>query len=427
MKIYRSAAVAAALACLTITTTTLAATPTLSLSGSGDSVQLHATGDANASVIFYYNVGAPGGAAYFSIGTTATDGTFSRSINASSYGLNTAYPVYVIVGSSQSTSQSWPGSSSNQNTNTTTSGTLSFDRTSISIVSGQSTGVNISGGSGYYVSAVSNPSIVTTSLNNNQLTISGTQNGSTNVTVCSANSGCSSVSVTVGNSSNTSQGVIFSPAAVTLSAGQTVNVTIGGSGSGFFVTLNPPAAIARTTLSGNTITITGVGAGSSSLSACSATGGGCSDLAITVSGTTVATPAPVTTPVILPSAPTSNASLLAVIQSMQTQLAQMLTQIQTIAGALNQITAALGSTSSISAPTTTGGAYTFTLFLESGSTGPEVSALQKRLTELGFYSGPITGSFGSLTKAAVIKFQTAKGIDARGYIGPETRVALNVR
>ncbi|HEV7121579.1 MAG TPA: glycosyl hydrolase family 18 protein [Candidatus Paceibacterota bacterium] len=68
---------------------------------------------------------------------------------------------------------------------------------------------------------------------------------------------------------------------------------------------------------------------------------------------------------------------------------------------------------------------TFSSLLKVGSSGAEVTALQKALTAQGAYSGPITGQFGSLTQAAVKKFQAAHKIDAVGYTGPATRAALN--
>ncbi|MFA6050700.1 MAG: peptidoglycan-binding domain-containing protein [Candidatus Paceibacterota bacterium] len=71
------------------------------------------------------------------------------------------------------------------------------------------------------------------------------------------------------------------------------------------------------------------------------------------------------------------------------------------------------------------GKHFFTLFLTVDSEGKEVTELQKRLTDLGFYTGPITGYFGSQTKAAVLKFQKAKGVDQAGYVGPATRAKLN--
>jgi len=67
----------------------------------------------------------------------------------------------------------------------------------------------------------------------------------------------------------------------------------------------------------------------------------------------------------------------------------------------------------------------FTEFLSVGSQDAQVTALQQQLTAEGFYSGPITGYFGTLTEVAVGKFQAAHGIAAKGYVGPSTRAALN--
>lgn len=64
--------------------------------------------------------------------------------------------------------------------------------------------------------------------------------------------------------------------------------------------------------------------------------------------------------------------------------------------------------------------------LQSGSKGSDVLSLQNFLTKQGFYTGPITGSFFALTKAAVQKFQASKGIEpVSGYFGPKTRLMAN--
>jgi peptidoglycan hydrolase-like protein with peptidoglycan-binding domain len=69
--------------------------------------------------------------------------------------------------------------------------------------------------------------------------------------------------------------------------------------------------------------------------------------------------------------------------------------------------------------------YEFTTTLTIGSSGSEVTQLQTVLTQKGYYSGPITGYFGSLTAAGVKAFQKAKGLSQVGIVGPQTRAALN--
>ena len=70
-------------------------------------------------------------------------------------------------------------------------------------------------------------------------------------------------------------------------------------------------------------------------------------------------------------------------------------------------------------------AFIFNKNLSVGSKGKDVIELQKTLKSKGFYKGPENGSFGPLTKAAVIKFQAAHGIAKIGTVGPATRAALN--
>ena len=54
-----------------------------------------------------------------------------------------------------------------------------------------------------------------------------------------------------------------------------------------------------------------------------------------------------------------------------------------------------------------------------GSNGDEVSKIQKRLAELGFYTGAIDGDFGSKTEQAFKAFQSAAGLTPDGIAGSD--------
>ncbi len=64
--------------------------------------------------------------------------------------------------------------------------------------------------------------------------------------------------------------------------------------------------------------------------------------------------------------------------------------------------------------------------LGTGDTGPEVLALQQRLTELGYWLGEPDGTYGGLTTQAVLALQGVTGIDRDGRTGRQTRAALEV-
>jgi len=63
--------------------------------------------------------------------------------------------------------------------------------------------------------------------------------------------------------------------------------------------------------------------------------------------------------------------------------------------------------------------------LKIGSKGPAVLALQKRLTELGYWNGKADGKFGGTTQQAVFAIQKAAGISRDGTVGPKTQKALD--
>jgi len=73
----------------------------------------------------------------------------------------------------------------------------------------------------------------------------------------------------------------------------------------------------------------------------------------------------------------------------------------------------------------------FSSALSAGNAGTDVIRLQKELTLLSFYRGPINGTYDSVTEHAVFKFQQSQGIVSAaeeigaGVFGPKTRERIN--
>jgi hypothetical protein len=78
-------------------------------------------------------------------------------------------------------------------------------------------------------------------------------------------------------------------------------------------------------------------------------------------------------------------------------------------------------------PTKTEAATFLTRDLQVGSRGSDVSALQLFLAEDPsiYPQAMMTGYFGSLTRAAVVRFQARYGIPQVGRVGPQTRAKIN--
>lgn len=77
--------------------------------------------------------------------------------------------------------------------------------------------------------------------------------------------------------------------------------------------------------------------------------------------------------------------------------------------------------------TAIGFAYENTQTLSSlGSRGQEVRQIQRKLQNLGFYSGSVDGIYGTATQKAVRRFQKSCGISADGIAGPKTLLYLGL-
>jgi len=118
----------------------------------------------------------------------------------------------------------------------------------------------------------------------------------------------------------------------------------------------------------------------------------------------------VTTAVWLSGAVMIMPALATTIDDLQAQITLLLAQIKTLQDQLK-----------VQQPATS--SYNFTRSLTVGSKGEDVSALQSILISAGYLKiDKPTAYFGSLTKAALAKYQAAKSISpAVGYFGPKTR------
>ena len=61
-----------------------------------------------------------------------------------------------------------------------------------------------------------------------------------------------------------------------------------------------------------------------------------------------------------------------------------------------------------------------------GSRGDEVRRIQRKLKQLGYYTGSIDGIYGSNTQKSVISFQRSCGLTADGIAGPRTLLYLGL-
>lgn len=61
-----------------------------------------------------------------------------------------------------------------------------------------------------------------------------------------------------------------------------------------------------------------------------------------------------------------------------------------------------------------------------GSSGNQVTRVQERLSQWGYYSGPLDGYYGYETYQAVLDFQRSNGINPDGVVGEITLAALGL-
>jgi hypothetical protein len=242
-----------------------AVTPTFSAAGTGDgdTVQITATGDANASVLLDYNKTNIGPTIQY-IGTTNTSGMLSVTESTASLAVASGSTAYVTIDSAASPVITWPIG--------TSTGNFSFSQTSVVLGVGSSATINALNSSGsIYLSNNSNPSAANISISGSQITIYGNTAGSTTSTLCEVgnSSTCASLYITVGSSSTSA--LTFSINTVTVAPGQSVPITITGGNTGLYTVLNNSnSSVIQTNISSNIITLsTSTTSGTAAITVCS--------------------------------------------------------------------------------------------------------------------------------------------------------------
>ncbi len=240
---------------------------TLSYTGTGDNVLVNVTGDSNSSVYLRYNnnTSAPQPISSL-IGTTNSAGILSAQLSTANYGITAANNlVQVSVNGQISTSVTWPY------VLTATASTMTLSQTSAALSIGQTFIITASGNgsNSLYLSNNSSPAVANISINGSQATILANTAGSTSISVCAVgdSSNCASFSVTV---QGAAQAILFSQNNLSITAGQTVPVTVAGGTGTYLVTGNTNPNVIQTTVNGPSINFyANAPVGSASITVCS--------------------------------------------------------------------------------------------------------------------------------------------------------------
>ena len=215
-----------------------ASATTLNLSTlSGDRVQATITGNPSSTIQLSFWPAGAGAVTTIVFGTTNSSGQFTTSISSGGYGIPAGSPTYATINGVQSSMQLWPSYSSS----------LVLDKSTVQVAIGQSIIVNSS--SAIILAANSLTTSIGTAVNGSQLTVTGIAEGVGTLSICGANVGCASLPVTVGSGGQTQ--VSFNPNNITISNGQSQNVTIfGSSHNGYTIKSNSNPSVVDASISG---------------------------------------------------------------------------------------------------------------------------------------------------------------------------------
>ncbi len=469
--------------CISANIVSAATTPTLALTNSNSSVKMVVTGaDPNATVVFGYQNNTT-----IDIGQTDSNGSFSVMLGQNSYGQNYGSQVYVSVDGASSSKVSWPASTmtSNQSGNSLSLSQTNVSLTlgqNVTIFASNATNALVINGN-------TNPSVTSVSIKDNTFFINALSVGSSTITACTSSEGCGSVNisvqpatnavtfsqspiyVTVGQSvtvtaygpdsfyglANSDQNVVtatlngssivikgLTVGRVALSLCATgwqcgvVNVNSLSSGSPIPnvttvsapVYSDQPLQLSSFSVSSNNVYGLFLGAGST-LNISFATNQSVTSMQVLIAGKKVAVNQGDNNTFHASLTLTGNeATPIPISLTFSNSTGKTGQGFFTIGG--SNVTTAVGNVAQVTEQPVieTAGSFSFSKYLYAGMTSfgsvdAEVTALQQRLKNDGFFKGSITGYFGPQTKTALEAYQKKNGLSALGVVGPSTRALLN--
>ena len=227
------------------------------------------------------NITISGGSTPYSISSSNSANVFNNSISGNIltiYGVNPGSATASVCSSVGCVNLSVTITSTTSSTNPPT-----FSQNNILLTTGQQTTIYVSGSGSYYVANNTSANVASATMNANAVVISGTNAGSTNISVCQSGGQCATLYVTVSGATNAVQ-LLLSQTSLSLAPGQSSTVYITGNG-GYYISSNPSSGVASAAISGSSAIVTAISNGTDNISVCQS-GGQCAILYVTVSGAT---------------------------------------------------------------------------------------------------------------------------------------------
>ncbi|MCX6721687.1 MAG: peptidoglycan-binding domain-containing protein [Candidatus Staskawiczbacteria bacterium] len=222
------------------------------------------------------NITISGGSTPYSISSNSPN-IFNGVINGNIltvYGVNSGSGTASICSSAGCATLSITINNSNSSVNPPT-----FSQNNVLLNVGQQSTIYISGNSGYYVSNNSTPTVASVLINGNAATVTASNTGTANISMCQNGGQCATLYVTV---SNANTQIALSQNNVSLTAGQSTTIAITGSGV-YYVSNNLVPTVASAVISGSSVVISAINAGTTNISVCQGASQ-CATLYVAVTG-----------------------------------------------------------------------------------------------------------------------------------------------